>query len=104
MQPMGGCRLLHFAKSKNGTKCKNFAVLLCFYVNTFILLYFLRGQEEGPIAPLATPLNPPQVGPGPGIIFSIGTCLKASSINASITGRLLLHGCDSLPVKFASHI
>ena len=36
---MGGCRLLYFVKSKNG---KNFAVLLCFYVNTFILLYFLR--------------------------------------------------------------
>ena len=39
MQPMGGRRLLYFLKSKNGTKCKNFAVLLCFYVNTFILLY-----------------------------------------------------------------
>ena len=35
---MGGCRLLYFVKSKNGTKCKNFAVLLCFYANTFILL------------------------------------------------------------------
>ena len=39
---MGGCRLLYFAKSKNGTKCKNFAVLLCFYVDAFIILYFLR--------------------------------------------------------------
>ena len=36
---MGGCMLLYSVKSKNGTKCKNFAVLLCFYVNTFILLY-----------------------------------------------------------------
>ena len=33
---MRGCRLLYFVKSKSGTKCKNFAVLLCFYVNTFI--------------------------------------------------------------------
>ena len=33
---MGGCRLLYFVKSKNGTKCKNFAVLLCFYVNSYI--------------------------------------------------------------------
>ena len=47
MQPMGGCRLLYSVKSKNGTKCKNFAVLLCFYVNTFNLLYFLRLQEGG---------------------------------------------------------
>ena len=55
---MGGCRLLYFVKStcKNGTKC---VVLLCFYVNTFILLYFLRWQEGGATAPLATPLNPP---------------------------------------------
>ena len=55
MQPMGGCRLLYFAKSKNDTKCKNFAVLLCFYVNTFILLYFLKWQKGGATAPLATP-------------------------------------------------
>ena len=48
--------LLYFVTSKNGTKCKNFAVLLCFYVNTLILLYFLRFQEGGP---LATPLNSP---------------------------------------------
>ena len=41
---MGGCRLFYFIKSKNG---KNFAVLLCFYVNTFIILYFLRWQEGG---------------------------------------------------------
>ena len=56
---MRGCRLLYFVKSKSGTKCKNFAVLLCFYVNTFILLHFLRWQEGGATAPLATPLNPP---------------------------------------------
>ena len=52
---MRGCRLLYFVKSKNGTKCKNFAVLLCFYVNTFILLYFLRWQEGGATA-LLNPL------------------------------------------------
>ena len=56
VQPMGGCRLLYFVKSKNG---KNFAVLLCYSVNTFILLYFLRWQKGGATAPLATPLNPP---------------------------------------------
>ena len=37
----------YFVKSKNGNKCKNFSVLLCFYVITFILLYFLRFQEGG---------------------------------------------------------
>ena len=46
---------MYFVKSKNGTKCKNFA---SFYVNTFTLLYFLRFQERGAVAPLATPLNP----------------------------------------------
>ena len=46
--------LLYFVKSKNDTKCKNFD-LLCSYVNTFILLYFLRFQEGG----LQPPLNPP---------------------------------------------
>ena len=56
---MGGCRLLYSVKYKNSTKCKNFAVLLCFYVNAFILLYFLRWQEGGATAPLATPLDPP---------------------------------------------
>jgi len=59
VQPMEGCRLLYFAKSKNDTKCKNFAVLLCFYINTFIILYFLRWQEGGATASLATPLNSP---------------------------------------------
>ena len=39
--------LLYFVKSKNDTKCKNFVNLLCSYVNTFILLYFLRFQEGG---------------------------------------------------------
>ena len=48
---MGGCRLLYFVKSKSGTKCKNFATLLCFYVNTFILLYFLRWQKGGGYSP-----------------------------------------------------
>ena len=46
----------YFVKSKNDTKCKNFVNLLCFYVNTFILLYFLRLQEGGgATAPLAPP-------------------------------------------------
>ena len=47
---MGGCRLFYFVKSKNYSKCKNFAVLLYFYVNTFIL----EGRKGGAIAPLAT--------------------------------------------------
>ena len=54
---MGGCKLLYSVKSKNDTKCKNFAVLFCFYVNAFILLYFLRWQEEGATAPLNLPLQ-----------------------------------------------
>ena len=52
---MGGYRLLYFVKSKNGTKWKNFAVLLCFYVNTFILLYFLIWLEGGGYSPLSHP-------------------------------------------------
>ena len=57
---MGGSRLLYFLKCKNGTKCKNFAILLCFNVNTCILLCYLRWQEgRRATAPLATPLNPP---------------------------------------------
>ena len=71
---MGGCRLLYFVKSKNGTKCKNFAVLLCFYVNTFILLYFLRWQKGGATAPLATPLNPPLVS-----VFNVCVCFEVAS-------------------------
>ena len=54
---MGGFRLLYSVKYKNCTKCKNFAVLLCFYVNTFILLYFLRWQEGGGYSP---PSHPPR--------------------------------------------
>ena len=48
---MGGCRLLYSVKYKNSTKCKNFAVLLGFYVNAFILLHFLRWQEGGGLQP-----------------------------------------------------
>ena len=37
---MGRCRLLYLVKSKNGTKCKKFAVLaivfLCQYIHSFI--------------------------------------------------------------------
>ena len=44
---MGGCRLLYSVKSKNGTKCKNFAVLLCFYVNTFIPFVFPKMAGGG---------------------------------------------------------
>ena len=58
---MRGCRLLYFVKSKSGTKCKNFAVLLCFYVNTFILLQFLRWQEGGGYSP---PSHPPKSATG----------------------------------------
>ena len=43
--------LLYFVKSRNG---KNFAVLLCFQVNTFILLYFLIFQEGGHSPPVHT--------------------------------------------------
>ena len=56
MQPKGGYTLLYFVKSKNDTKCKNFVNLLCSYVNTFILLYFLRFQEGGATVPLNLPL------------------------------------------------
>ena len=35
---MGGCRLLYFEKSKNGTKCKNFVVLL-FFMSIHSLFY-----------------------------------------------------------------
>ena len=46
------CMLLYFVKSKNATKCKNFAVLLCFRsIHAFILLYFLRFQEGGTTQP-----------------------------------------------------
>ena len=56
MQSKGGYTLLYFVKSKNDTKCKNFVDLLCSYVNTFILVYFLRFQEGGgATAPLAPP-------------------------------------------------
>ena len=56
MQPKGGYTLLYFVKSKNDTKCKNFVNLLCSYVNTFILLYFLRLQEgEGGYSPPSPP-------------------------------------------------
>ena len=37
------------------TKHKNCAVLLCFYVNTFILFAFPEMAGRGAIAPLATP-------------------------------------------------
>ena len=47
-----------FVKSKNDTKCKNFVNLLCSYVNTFILLHFLRFQEGGARGPTASK-NPP---------------------------------------------
>ena len=46
-----------FVKSKNGTKCKNFAVLLCFsYIPSYALPKISR---RGAIGPLATPLNLP---------------------------------------------
>ena len=48
---MGRCRLLYFVKSKLkiALNARNHAaVLLCFYVNTFILLHFLRLQEGHP--------------------------------------------------------
>ena len=57
VQPMGGSRLLYFLSAKLE---QNFG-LLCFNVNTCILLCFLRWQEVGATAPLAIPLNPPLV-------------------------------------------
>ena len=53
---MGGCKLLYFAKSKNDTKCKNFAVLLCFYIHSFI---FPEMAGRGGYSPPSHPLNPP---------------------------------------------
>ena len=54
---MGGCRLLYFVKSKNGTICKNFAILscvfLCQYIHSFI---FLEMAGRGATAPLNPPL------------------------------------------------
>ena len=35
---MGGCRLLYFVKSKNGTKCNSFIVFLCQCIHSFIFL------------------------------------------------------------------
>ena len=43
--------LLYFVESKNDTIYKNFVNLLCSYVNTYILLYFLRFQEGGGLQP-----------------------------------------------------
>ena len=54
---MGGCRLLYFAKSKNGTKCNCFNVFLCQYIHSFI--FPEMAERGGATAPLATPLNPP---------------------------------------------
>ena len=55
---MGGCRLLYFVKSKNGTKC---VVLLCFYICQYIHSFVFpeMAGRGGATAPLATPLNPP---------------------------------------------
>ena len=43
---MGGCRLLYFAKSKNGTKCKNFAVY-CVFMSIHSLLIFVFSEMAG---------------------------------------------------------
>ena len=63
MPPKGACRLLYFVKSKNGTKCKNFAgssfiAFLCQYIHSYI---FPEMAEGGAVAPLATPLNLPLI-------------------------------------------
>ena len=45
----GGCRLLYFVKSnKNGTIDARIVLFYCVFVNTFILLHFLRWQEGPP--------------------------------------------------------
>ena len=55
---MGGCRLLYSVKSKNGTKCKNFAVLLflCQHIHSFVFPE-MAGREGGGHSPLATDLG-----------------------------------------------
>ena len=53
MKPMGGCRLLHFLKSKNGC----LSVFLCQYIHSFVFPKMARRGEA--TALLATPLNPP---------------------------------------------
>ena len=49
VQPMGGCRMLYFVKSKNGTKCKNFAVLLCMFLCQHIHSFIF--PEKGGYSP-----------------------------------------------------
>ena len=49
---MGGCRLVYFAKSKNGTKYK--LVFLCQYIHYFV---FPEMAGRGATAPLNPPLN-----------------------------------------------
>ena len=51
---MGGCRLLYFVKSENGTKCSCFIV---FYVNTFIHLFLEMAGRGGHSPPIHPPLN-----------------------------------------------
>ena len=58
---MGGCRLLYFVKSKNGTK---YIVFLNQYIHSFIFPE-MAGRGGGATAPLATPLNPPLCGSCP---------------------------------------
>ena len=60
---MGGCRLLYFVKSKNGTKCKNFAVLLCFMsIHSFIIFPEMAGGGGG-YSPLSHPTKSATVRP-----------------------------------------
>ena len=51
---MGGSRLLYFVKSKNGTKCKNFAAILCL-CQYICSLVFPEMAGRGATAPLTIP-------------------------------------------------
>ena len=71
---MGQCRLLYFVNSKN---VKNYAVLLCFYVNTFILLYFLRWGYS-------PPSHPSKSATGSMGLMALLVCQKFTSMSHSI--------------------
>ena len=49
---MGGCRLSYSVKSKNGTKCKNFAVLfICQFIHSFVFPEMAGGGPQPPLLP-----------------------------------------------------
>ena len=54
---MGGSKLLYFLKCKNSTKCKNFAVLLCFNVNIYMHSFVFPEMTGRGLEP---PSHPPK--------------------------------------------